>query len=71
MSSTPSTNNTSGLGDDHEEEPIDIDFGINMKRLDSLIEVNAPIEDQLASLGMNKNSSGLEKRFFTQYVKVH
>ena len=71
VSSTPSTNNTSGLEDDHEEEPIDIDFGINMKRLDSLIEVNAPIEDQLASLGMNKNSSGLEKRFFTQYVKVH
>ncbi len=51
-----------------EDNPINFNF---TKKLDSLIEVDAPEEEQLKAIGMKDSSSKFSKRIHKQLLKIY
>lgn len=56
---------------EEQDPPVSIDVGYNLQKLDSLIGVNAPLEQQLSTMGIDKNAGNFEKLFVKQYIKFH
>jgi hypothetical protein len=44
---------------------------VKRNTLDSLIKADAPIEEQLAAMGMDKNESGFTRKFYEQLLKLY
>jgi len=47
----------------------DFDFGYDKKRLDSLIAIGAPEEEQLKAMGMKEDAGFFARRLYTQLLK--
>lgn len=52
------------------EEPI-IDYGLEIDKLDSLIAINAPIEEKIEVLGYKEGSPRWKKRVYLQLLKLY
>ena len=51
-----------------EKQPLNFNF---TKNLDSLIDIDAPIEEQLKAIGMKDSASKLNKRIHKQFLKIY
>ena len=47
----------------------DLDFGYDKKKLDSLITIGAPEEEQLRAMGMKEDAGFFQRRIYTQMLK--
>jgi hypothetical protein len=52
-----------------EAKKPDFDFGYDKKKLDSLIAIGAPEEEQLKAMGMKEDSGFFARRLYTQLLK--
>lgn len=51
------------------KDDIEMDLGYDGKKLDSLIAVGAPEEEQLKAIGMKEDASFIKRRFYMQVLK--
>lgn len=56
------------LNMNQEKKPLNFNF---TKELDSLIEIDAPLEEQLKAIGMKDSASGFNKRVHKQLLKIY
>ncbi len=51
------------------KDDFEMDLGYDRKKLDSLIAINAPEEEQLEAMGMKEDAGFMARRFYTQMLK--
>lgn len=54
-----------------ETPKVNSEVDFNRKKLDSLIEIGAPIAEKLQAMGMGKNPGAFKERFYTQLLKFY
>jgi hypothetical protein len=54
-----------------EQESPDLSFSFKRSVLDSLIENNAPIQEQLEAMGMDKDENGFTRKFYEKVLKFY